>query len=60
MNDLRFGPLHGVVLNKIQNNSIEFMLGYRFKVDYDRPVRAIKTQDIYKITITKVNKFKRI
>ena len=47
-------------LNKIQNNSIEFMLGYRFKVDYDRPVQAIKTQDIYKITITKVNKFKRI
>ena len=41
-----------MVLNKIQNNSLEFMLGYKFKVDYDRPVKGIKTQDIYKITIT--------
>lgn len=40
--DLRFGLAYDVVLNKIQNNSIEFMLGYRFKVDYDRPVRSYK------------------
>jgi type IX secretion system PorP/SprF family membrane protein len=40
--DLKFGIAYDVVLNKIQNNSIEFMLGYRFKVDYDRPVKSYK------------------
>ena len=39
--DLKFG-LYDVVLNKIQNNSLEFMLGYKFKVDYDRPVKSYK------------------
>jgi len=40
--DLKFGIAYDVVLNKIQNNSIEFMLGYSFKVDYDRPVKSYK------------------
>jgi len=40
--DLKFGLAYDVVLNKIQNNSIEFMLGYSFKVDYDRPVKSYK------------------
>jgi len=40
--DLKFGIAYDVVLNKIQNNSIEFMLGYSFKVDYDRPIKSYK------------------
>jgi len=40
--DLRFGLAYDVVLNQIQNNSVEFMLGYSFKVDYDRPVKSYK------------------
>ena len=40
--DLKFGLAYDVVLNKIQNNSLEFMLGYKFKVDYDRPVKSYK------------------
>ena len=40
--DLKFGLAYDVVLNKIKNNSIEFMLGYCFKVDYDRPVKSYK------------------
>ena len=40
--DLKFGIAYDVVLNGIQNNSLEFMLGYSFKVDYDRPVRSYK------------------
>jgi len=40
--DLKFGIAYDVVLNKIQNNSIEFMLGYSFKVDYDKPVKSYK------------------
>ena len=40
--DLKFGLAYDVVLNKIQNNSLEFMLGYKFKVDYDRPVKKHK------------------
>lgn len=40
--DLHFGIAYDVVLNGIQNNSLEFMLGYSFKVDYDRPVRSYK------------------
>ena len=47
-NDLRFGLAYDVVLNQIQNNSLEFMLGYSFKVDYDKPEKNLKTQDIYK------------
>jgi len=38
--DLKFGLAYDVVLNQIQNNSIEFMLGYSFKVDYDRPIKS--------------------
>tara|TARA_B100000497_G_scaffold127378_1_gene168947 strand:+ start:110 stop:1006 length:897 start_codon:yes stop_codon:yes gene_type:complete len=40
--DLHFGIAYDVVLNGIQNNSLEFMLGYSFKLDYDRPVRSYK------------------
>jgi type IX secretion system PorP/SprF family membrane protein len=40
--DLKFGIAYDVVLNGTQNNSLEFMLGYSFKVDYDRPVRSYK------------------
>ena len=40
--DLKFGIAYDVVLSRIQNNSIEFMLGYSFKVDYDRPVKSHK------------------
>lgn len=40
--DLKFGLAYDVVLNKIKNNSVEFMLGYRFKVDYDKPVKSYK------------------
>ena len=41
-NDLKFGIAYDVVLSKIQNNSLEFMLGYSFKVDYERPVKSYK------------------
>ena len=40
--DLKFGIVYDVVLTQIQNNSIEFMLGYSFKVDYDKPVKSYK------------------
>ena len=40
--DLKFGIAYDVVLSSVQNNSIEFMLGYSFKVDYDRPVKSYK------------------
>ena len=40
--DIKLGIAYDVVLSKIQNNSLEFMLGYSFKVDYDRPVRSYK------------------
>ena len=40
--DLKFGIAYDVVLNKIQNNSIEFMLGYSYTIDYDRPVKSHK------------------
>jgi hypothetical protein len=40
--DIKLGIAYDVVLNGIQNNSLEFMLGYSFKVDYDRPVRSYK------------------
>ena len=38
--DLKFGLAYDVVLNQIKNNSIEFMLGYSFKLDYDRPIKS--------------------
>ena len=40
--DLKFGIAYDVVLSKIQNNSIEFMLGYSFSVETDKPVRSYK------------------
>jgi type IX secretion system PorP/SprF family membrane protein len=40
--DLKFGLAYDVVLSNIGNNSIEFMLGYCFKVDYDKPVKSYK------------------
>ena len=40
--DLKLGIAYDVVLSGVQNNSIEFMLGYSFKVDYDRPVKSYK------------------
>ena len=40
--DLKFGIAYDIVLNGIQHNSIEFMLGYSFKVDYERPVKSYK------------------
>ena len=46
-NDLRFGLAYDVVLNQIQNNSLEFMLGYSFKVDYDKPVKSLQKSKIF-------------
>lgn len=40
--DLRFGIAYDVVMSEITNNSLEFMLGYCFKVSYDRPVKSYK------------------
>ena len=41
--DLKFGIAYDVVLSKIQNNSIEFMLGYSFNViPPDKPVKSYK------------------
>ena len=40
--DLKFGIAYDVVLSNIQNNSLEFMLGYSFKIEYDRPVKSYK------------------
>ena len=40
--DLRFGIAYDVVMSEIKNNSLEFMLGYCFKVSYDRPVKSYK------------------
>ena len=42
INDLKFGIAYDVVLNKIQNNSIEFMLGYSYTIDYERPIKSHK------------------
>ena len=40
--DLRIGLGYDVVLSGIDNNSIEVMLGYNFKINYDRPVSKYK------------------
>ena len=40
--DLKFGIAYDVVMSEIKNNSLEFMLGYCFKVSYDRPVKSYK------------------
>ncbi len=40
--DLKFGIAYDVVMSEITNNSLEFMLGYCFKVSYDKPVKSYK------------------
>ena len=40
--NLKFGIAYDVVLNKIQNNSIEFMLCYSFNVRKDKQVKSYK------------------
>ena len=40
--DLRFGLSYDVVMSEIRNNSIEFMLGYSFKLDIDKPMKSYK------------------
>lgn len=43
--DLKFGLAYDVVLNKMSNKqsgSLEFMLGYSFKIDYDKPIKSYK------------------
>ena len=40
--DLKFGIAYDVVMSEIKNNSLEFMLGYCFKVSYDRPMKSYK------------------
>ena len=39
---LKFGLAYDVVMSEIQNNSLEFMLGYCFHVKYDRPIKSYK------------------
>jgi len=40
--DLKFGIAYDVVMSEMDANSLEFMLGYCFKVSYDRPVKSYK------------------
>jgi type IX secretion system PorP/SprF family membrane protein len=40
--NLKFGLAYDVVMSEIQNNSLEFMLGYCFQVSYDRPMKSYK------------------
>ena len=40
--DLKFGLAYDIVLIDQIPNTIEFMLGYKFNVDYDRPVKSYK------------------
>ena len=40
--DLKLGLAYDVVLNQIGNNSIEIMLGYDFKVSYDKAISKYK------------------
>ena len=40
--DLKFGISYDVVVNSIKQNSLEFMLGYCFNINYDRPVSKYK------------------
>ncbi len=40
--DLRLGLAYDVVLNQIKNNSVEIMLGYNFKLKYDRGISKYK------------------
>ena len=40
--NLKFGLAYDVVLNQIGNNSIEVMLGYNFKVNYNKAVSKYK------------------
>ena len=36
--DLRLGLGYDVVLNSIKNNSFEIMLGYDFRINYEKPL----------------------
>ena len=40
--DLKFGISYDIVTNSIRQNSLEFMLGYLFKINYDKPVSKYK------------------
>jgi type IX secretion system PorP/SprF family membrane protein len=40
--DLKLGLAYDVVLNQIGNNSIEVMLGYNFKVNYNKAISKYK------------------
>ena len=44
--DLKLGIAYDIVFSSVGSgsggNSIEFMLGYSFKVDYDKPVKSYK------------------
>lgn len=40
--DLRFGLAYDIVMSEIKNNSLEFMLGYCFHVNYNKPVKSYK------------------
>jgi len=42
MKILKLGLAYDVVLNQIGNNSIEIMLGYDFKVSYDKAISKYK------------------
>ena len=40
--DLKFGLAYDIVLSGISNNSIEFMLGYDFKIKQDQSISKHK------------------
>ncbi len=40
--DLQIGIAYDVVLSDISNNTLEFMIGYSFKIEYDRPEKSYK------------------
>ena len=45
--DLKFGIAYDIVLSSIGNNSLEFMLGYDFKIKTDKDPTRYKNQDSY-------------
>ena len=40
--DLRAGVAYDIVLSELKDNSFEFMLGYQFNIDYEKPVSKYK------------------
>ena len=40
--DLKFSIAYDFVFSNIQHNSLEFMLGYRWRIEYDKPVSNYK------------------